>query len=190
MHPRKLSALRTDLHESLRHGQIDPAQLSPFQRVVLTTDGTLTELLEAYLFEKIHLLKLAERVVLTTQEIPALDLPVGREVIERKILLQGQLTKTNWLYAESIIVPDRLDEKFKEKLLQSQAPIGKLWLEYKVETFKEIIASTREPAKDLASYFQINRQDNLLGRTYVVFSNRQPIMMITEKFPESYFVQF
>ncbi len=44
--------LRSDLHESLTHSHIDPSRLSTFQRILLTTDGTVTEILEAYLFER------------------------------------------------------------------------------------------------------------------------------------------
>lgn len=181
--------LRPDLHESLTHSDIDPSLLSTFQRILLTTDGTVTEILEAYLFEKIYVVKLSEKPVLLAQDIPDLDLKVGSPVIERRILLQGKISMSNWIYAESIIVPDRLDENYRERLLKSQEPIGKLWLEHRVETFKEIIDSAYEVAGDLADYFKIKRENRLFSRTYRVFSNHQPIMMITEKFPESYFMK-
>ena len=57
-----------------------------------------------------------------------------------------------------------------------------------METFKEIIDLSQEPAGDLSEYFQINQDEKLFSRTYRVFSQGQPIMMITEKFPESYFI--
>ena len=186
----RTDSLRTDLHKSLRQSQIEPTQLSPFQRVILTTDGTLTDMLEAYLFEGICLIKLSEGIVSADHDIPALHLSCGSKVLERKILLQGEVTKSNWIYAESVIVLDRLEEEFRHKLLYSQTPIGKLWLEYRIETFKEIIASIREPAQEIAHYFHMHENDYLLCRTYCVFSNHQPIMMITEKFPEHYFIEF
>ena len=91
--------------------------MSIFQRIILTTDGTLTEILEAYLFEKINLVKLSEGTVLLTNPVKTLDLEVGQEVIERKVLLQGKISRKNWIYAESLIVPDRLEEKYRERLL-------------------------------------------------------------------------
>ena len=42
---------------------IDAGRLAPLQRVLLITDGTLTEILEAYLLEPIELVKISERVV-------------------------------------------------------------------------------------------------------------------------------
>lgn len=181
--------MRNDLHRSLTRSHINPCDLSPFQRIILTTDGTLTDILEAYLFEAIQINKLSEGLVSITQDIPTLELKKGSEVIDRKILLQGKISRKNFIYAESIIVPERLDEKFKTSLLKSQIPIGRLWQEHKMETFKEIVDSGKEPANELSSYFNIQMEDNILFRSYRLFNNRMPIMIITEKFPESYFLK-
>ena len=180
-------ASRPELEESLKKSHIDPAKLSVFQRIILTTDGTLTEILEAYLSEKIRLVKLSEIIEPVTQNISLLDINCGQEVIARKILLRGKISRNNWVYAESILVPDRLDEKLKNGLLVSQEPMGRLWLEHRLETFKEIVDSAREPAEDLADYFKIEKSDKLLSRTYRVFSGRRPIILITEKFPETFY---
>ena len=181
--------MRHDLHQSLTRSHIDPSKLSTFQRILLTTDGTLTEILEAYLLEKIQVVKLSEGLVSITRDLPQLELKRGSEVIERKILLQGKISRKNFIYAESILVPDRLDDNFKDELLKSKTPLGRLWLEHKIETFKEIVDSSKELAANLSAYFPINNEDNMLSRSYRVFSKRQPIMMITEKFPESYFLK-
>jgi chorismate-pyruvate lyase len=181
--------MRSDLDKSLARSHIEPSKLSPFQRILLTTDGTLTEILEAYLFEPLLIVKLSEEIILTTQDIPPLDLKSGSEVIERKVLLQGKISRKNFIYAESRLVADRLELKFRDELLKSQIPMGRLWLEHKIETFKEIIDSSQELAEDLSNYFKIQREDRMLSRTYRVFSNHQPIMMITEKFPERYFLK-
>ena len=181
--------MRHDLHQSLTRSHIDPSKLSTFQRILLTTDGTLTEILEAYLLEKIQVVKLSEGLVSITRDLPQLELKRGSEVIERKILLQGKISRKNFIYAESILIPDRLDDNFKNELLKSKTPLGRLWLEHKIETFKEIVDSSKELAANLSAYFPINNEDDMLSRSYRVFSKRQPIMMITEKFPESYFLK-
>ena len=177
-----------DSDESFTGSRIHLSDLSVFQKILLTTDGTLTEILEIYLSEKIHVIKLSEDFVSATPDILPLNIRKGREVIERKILLQGKVSRKNWLYAESVIVLDRLDVKFRHGLIKSKIPIGKLWQEHKIETFKEIIRYNREAAGHLAGYFKIREEDRLLCRTYRVFSNREPIMMITEKFPDCYYL--
>lgn len=186
--PTNTPLYRPDLEESLSHSNIDPIRLSVFQRMILIADGTLTEMLEVYLAEKIHLVKLSEQMFAIPEDNTALDIPAGTEVIERKILLQGKISRNNWIYAKSLLVPSRLDPHFRDRLLQSREPMGRLWLEHKLETFKEIIDTAREPALDIADHFKIHPEDRLLSRTYRIFSNRQPIIMITEKFPESYFL--
>lgn len=180
--------MRTDLQQTLDRSHIEPAELSTFQRILLTTDGTVTDILEAYLFEQIRIVKLSEELVLLGQDIPTMGLQEGTEVILRKVLLQGKISRRNFVYAESIVVPERLDENFRQALLETKTPIGKLWFEQKVETFKEILDSSKERAEDLSQFFNIEPSDRLLSRTYRVVTNRKSVMMITEKFPESYFL--
>ena len=181
--------MRTDLQDTLIRSHIEPSDLSVFQRILLTTDGTLTDILEAYLFEQIRIVKLSEKLVLLDQDILPIELKKGTEVIARKILLQGKISRKNFVYAESIIVPERLDKQFKQALLETKTPIGKIWFEQRVETFKEILETSKESAEGLSTYFGIEPSDNLLSRTYQVVTNRKPVMMITEKFPESYFLK-
>ena len=145
-------------------------------------------MLEAYTLEQINVVKLSEGLVSTVKEIPALNLQKGTQVIERKILLQGKISRKNYLYAESIIVPERLEQKFQDALLKSETPIGKLWLQYKVETFKEIVETGKEPIEKLGDYFITEKEGKMLFRTYRVFSGQKLVMMITEKFPEMSFL--
>ena len=176
-----------NLHKTSHHGSIDLFALSALQKILLTTDGTLTKILEAYLSEEIQMVKLSERSTFIAQDIPLLELKRRSEVIERKILLQGKVSKKNVLYAESILVPERLDKHFREELLKSEIPLGKLMLAHWMETFKEIMTSGKEPSNGLSAFFQISHGDKLLSRTYRLSHHCKPIMLITEKFPESYF---
>jgi chorismate-pyruvate lyase/acyl carrier protein len=179
--------MRQDLDRSLIKRSINPLTLSAFQRILLTTDGTLTEILEAFAGESIRVVKLFQEVCVLDQAVSALELPWGASVLRRKILLQGRMSLVNFIYAESIIALDRLDEGVRNGLLQSQKPIGLLILERRIETFKEIVDCGREPAGSLADYFPIAPDAAILSRTYRMITNAQPIMLITEMFPESYF---
>ncbi|TGO03141.1 4-hydroxybenzoate synthetase [Candidatus Thiomargarita nelsonii] len=150
--------MRNDLQQSLNRSHIDPSALSTFQRILLTTDGTVTDMLESYFSEQIP------------QDIPVMHLKKGTEVIDREILLRGRISRKNYIYAESIVVIDRLDEDFRNELLKTKTPIGKLWLEHRIESFKEIVDSGKEPAPEkLAHYFRIEPNINLLFRTYCGF---------------------
>lgn len=181
------SLFRNDLQESLSRNHILPSALSTFQRILLTTDGTVTDILESYLFEQIRVIKLSEKLVSLDKELPSVDLKSGAEIILRKVLLQGKISRKNAIYAESIVVPGNMEEKFRRALLETKVPIGKIWFEQKVETFKEILDSKKELAGELANYFDIEPSDEMFSRTYRVVTNNKPVLIITEKFPESYF---
>ena len=174
-------------HEYHVLGELVLEELSPLQRIFLIADGTLTKLLEVSLDEQMRIVKLKEEVFFAPSPIAELNAAAGERLIERKILLQGQLTGRSWLYADSVIALDRLEPEFQDKLLNSHIPIGKLWIEHRVETFKEIIGARREPAGELATHFQLDADAVLLSRIYRVFCGRIPVMLITEKFPAQYF---
>lgn len=181
--------IKADLQKALNRVHVNPSSLSVFQKILLTTNGTVTDILEAYLFEQIQLVKLSENLVDINYDLPTVQIKKGERALEREILLKGKISRRNFIYANSIIFVDNLDERFKNELLNTKTPIGKLWFEQKVETFKEIIDSGKEPAQGLANYFCIKPKDNILFRTYSVYSQGKPSMIITEKFPESYFLE-
>ncbi|MDJ0534524.1 MAG: chorismate pyruvate-lyase family protein [Xenococcaceae cyanobacterium MO_207.B15] len=161
--------------------------LNGFQRMLIKANGTVTAMLEAYLSEPIQVVKLSENIATMKLEFPNIKLNSEEQVIARKVLLQGKMSGGNFIYADSLILINNLDERFRNQLLNTNIPIGKLWTEHKVETFKEIIESGIEPANELSNYFCIDPKENLLFRTYSVSSQGKINMIITEKFPESYF---
>jgi chorismate-pyruvate lyase len=182
-----IGMLRIDLQDSLLQTALDPRKMSSFQRILLTTDGTVTEILEAQLWEAIQIVKLYQDMISTEIAIPYLDITAGTKVLIRKVLLRGKCSHKNYIYAESITLPDRLDPKIREELLSTQKPIGRIMLEARTETFREILACKLESIGDISQYYDLPDDEKLISRTYRIFSNGQAIMLITEKFPESYF---
>ena len=183
--PKEDQTIRGDLPTSTHYA--GAPDLSGFQRILLKANGTVTALLEAYSSEPIQVVKLSENLAKMELEFPNIKLNKEEQVIVRKVLLQGKISRRNFIYADSLILIDNLDERFSHQLLNTKTPIGKLWSEQKVEIFKEIIDSGKEPANELSNYFSIEPEENLLFRTYSVFSQGKITMIITEKFPERYF---
>jgi len=173
----------------------DPAildGLSRFQRILLITDGTVTELLEHYLEEDIEIHKILE----CTESDASMILPRHRRfaqgyadaILRREVLLWGRRTTKNWLYAQSTILLEHLDDAFREDLLRTQTPIGKLWKKHRSETHKAIVEIERHEAGDAARHFDISPADPLITRTYGVYSNRRLVMLISERFPLDFFL--
>ena len=179
--------LRIDLQTSIAQSNLDLRELSSFQRILMTTDGTVTEILEAQLWESIQIIKLYQDLVTLDTAVPYLDVEPQSQALIRKVILRGKSSHKNHIYAESIIIPERLDDKLKDGLLNFQKPIGLLMLEDRLETFREILSCKMELAEEVAQHFDIAPESNLVSRTYRIFANRLPIMLITEKFPETSF---
>lgn len=168
----------------------DPAEhadLSLVQKILLATDGTVTRILEACSGEPMHLVKLNQAVVPWASADPALGVSEGDEVISRRILLEGEESGRTYLYAESLIVPERLHPRLRHGLFHSDAPIGWLLWHNRIETVRELLRWGVGPADSCAQYFEIDPGEPVVSRTYRVISQRQPIMLITEKFPASSF---
>lgn len=164
-----------------------PMKLSVLQRILLTTDGRVTDIIQAYSNESIYAVKLSQEVETLVEPIPVLEITNKHQILRRKVLLRGKKSQTNFLYADSLLVSDRFDKKIKDDLILSDKPIGKLILDYKIETYREILNWGIEQAESIAEYFQIDTQATVINRTYRIFAYHSPIMLITEKFPASYF---
>lgn len=166
----------------------DGFPLSVFQQILLTTDGTVTNILQAYAGEPITLVRLSQSVLESATDIPELGPVPVNGVMERSVILQGSRSETNLLSADSRIALDRLHPRVREGLLYTNEPIGRLLATNRIETFREFISWNPEPAGTCASHFGIDQGDTVLSRTYRILSQHEPIMAITEKFPATSFL--
>ena len=164
-----------------RAGLDDWGTLTTLQRMLLACDGTLPDMVEAAFGEPIRLIKLAVDTMPSSETVPELDLKAGSLVMRRQVMLQGESTGVNYVYAESLIAVDALPPAFRDALLHSDAPLGRLWVEHQLETRKEILRVSRIP--DAAPRFGPAGAHGQLARSYRVFSSGRPIMLISEYFP-------
>jgi chorismate-pyruvate lyase len=155
--------------------------LSVLQKVLLITDGTVTQLLEIYSGEKISVRKLEHALV--TGAPPALGVSATEPVLSRRILLMGAARP--YMYAHSWLVPSRMPRGMQEAILQTDTPIGQLWKAARLETFREIIDFRRERDSEVAALFGVDSA--LLSRTYLISAGGAPLGLITEQFPVTYF---
>lgn len=167
---------------------VDLERLAPFQRVLLATDGTVTDILCAYTGQKISVVKLVHSVVRLTGAVAGyLEIDASERVLLRRILLQGETDRRNYIYGESLLLPQRLNRQLRTDLFATRKPIGQLINEARLETRREILGCGLEPAGALGEHFGIHGRATLIARTYRVFVQRRAVMLITEKFPRSLF---
>lgn len=157
--------------------------LTRLQKILMTTDGTVTHILEAWSGERIRVEKLEHTEVMATIDDPVLGMSGPEMVIRRIILLQGAVSGQNYLYADSVMLPDRFDAGLAERLRSTDEPVGRLMVEARLETFREVLHCGQEPAGACAVHFCVDPASPLLVRTYLVILHSRPVMRITEKFP-------
>ncbi|MFZ0256872.1 MAG: chorismate pyruvate-lyase family protein [Gammaproteobacteria bacterium] len=179
--------LRPDLQVALLNSGINLQKLSSYQRILLTTDGTLTDILEAYVWEPIEIVKLMQENLTVPKAIPHLDIATHTEVLHREVLLRGTRSAKNYLHATSLLVLDRLDPDLREDLITTQEPLGKLMIQARLETFREIVRCSLQKAVDMGKFFGEPPDSELISRTYRIFTRSRPFILITESFPGSYF---
>ena len=161
--------------------------LTRFQRMLLGTDGTVTHLLEDYADEPIEVVKLLQELDATTDGDAPLRVSVSDKVLRRRVVLRGARTKQNLLYAEAVVVLGRVDQAFVDGLVGTDKPIGALLAEHRTETLREILHVDREAAGPCGVHFGIDATAELISRTYRIVARQRPIILITEKFPPTFF---
>jgi chorismate-pyruvate lyase len=156
--------------------------LGRLSRILLASDGTLTDTVEAAMLEPIGLSRLHVGTAPLPAAMDVLDLDAGARVMERRILLYGQTSGRNFVYAESFLALDRFPAAFGRALTELDTPIGRLWAEHRLEGRKELLEASCAPASPrLAAYFPASA--DLVMRRYRMISGGKPVMLIAEYFP-------
>jgi chorismate-pyruvate lyase len=161
--------------------ELDDLGLSLFQRMLLITDGAVTPLLEMYAGERIEAVKLSQVV-----EKGHCGSSIDRTLV-RRVLLRGGVSRVNLLYAETTVFLDRIDGRILQGLLETNTPIGRLLLDARTETFREVLKCGSEPAGARARYFHVPEHSPMIFRTSRIWSAGALVMIITERFPETQF---
>jgi chorismate-pyruvate lyase len=165
---------------------VDLGQLDLLQRLLLTTDGTVTQFLATSMEEQIEAVCLSQHVRGAGEERRMLALRPGQRVIDRRALLRGTVTGRNYLYGQSAIALGRVPRAVRHGLLHGDSPIGLLLRQHRTETFREILWRGTLPACEAARHFLLADGSPLLARRYRVWIDHRPAMLITELFPHAY----
>lgn len=163
-------------------------EIGLLQRILLTTDGTVTHILEAFMGEPVEVVKISQTVGPCDPADRLNALAPREQVMRRSVMLRGQWSGRNLLHGDSVIAYDRVPPPIRTALLTTGKGIGRLLFEHQLETFREIVGWGEEPAGPLAAPLGLEADAVLLFRTYRIMCLCRPIMWITEKFPASTFI--
>ncbi len=156
--------------------------LSPVQKILLTTDGSITRIFEALTGEEVSVDTEKREVIPADDEIAnVLKIEPGDEVNFRVVNLKN--SKGVLVHATSYAPLKRIPDEFKNKIMKADVPIGKIMSELKIEARREIVScSVVHADKRLADLFDVPENSNLLQRNYNIIHKGKVLLNITEIF--------
>jgi beta-ribofuranosylaminobenzene 5'-phosphate synthase len=179
-----------DLKASLDTIERDVGHLSPFQKFLLGTDGSVTQILEAVTGHPVSIRTLVQEIVPADAETAGrLSIRQGESVNHRVVELKDAQTGSVLIYAVSETPLSRLSPEFKEDLMKADIPIGRIISRHKIEARREILTARVTPADDTTGpLFSVCKNEPLLSRDYRIIHRQKPLIYITEQFPYNRFL--
>lgn len=165
-------------------------RLSPVQKFLLGTDGSVTQLLEAITGHPVAVATLEQKVVPAGEAVAGrLGIRAGEHVNHRVVELKNADTGEVLMYAVSDTPLARLSPEFKDDLMRADIPIGKIISRHHIEARREILSAGVKPADGAtAPLFAICQNEPLLSRDYRIIHKGEPLIYITEQFPYNRFL--
>jgi len=160
-------------------------RLSPMQKILIGTDGSVTNLLEMASGHPITITTRVQEIVAADGEAAvALDIDPGEEVNYRIVELKDSVTGEVLIYAVSRTPLRRLAPEFRQDLMRADIPIGRILRNHRIESRREITdARIIQAGTDLARTFNVHRCESMLSRKYRIIHREEPLITIEEVFP-------
>lgn len=150
------------------------AQLPPFLRALLVTDGTVTKILEAYFWEPVEVRTLEQDFWTAERPVDWLKVRTGDNILIRLAHLQGIDSGRTYAEAFSVIRPDLIPASFRQRLIDREIGIGVLIRDSGLESYREVMEiGIDHPDPGEEHVF----------RTYRIIIAGAPVILITESFP-------
>ena len=157
--------------------------LTPFQRALMTIDGTVTKFIEAYTMEPVQVTRISQSEQPLEKDHTWLEVEKDSPVTVREVYLHGEYSQTVHAYAVTLIVPDAINTSVDKGLKTQGGSVGRLLRSSKMETYREVLWYGRQQFDSLPKPLELFNGKEFLSRTYRIISEGKPIMMINENFP-------
>ena len=161
-------------------------KLSNTQKILLTTDGSITAILDV-LYGKISLSTIDQHFEVADESHAKLvNVDEGTEINFREVIMHRN--NKPLIYAVSHIPLSRCSKEICADLIRADIPIGRILKNYKLESRREVNNITIEKPDDKIKEL-FNTDEDILTRDYVIINNEEILMWIKEMFPISYFTE-
>ena len=175
--------MRTEIALILRGKGHEFFSLPLAARLLLVTDGTVTELLEAMVMEPLELGYKRQAVDRTANHPAILNKSQTDECLHRIITLRGGETGTDWLYAESVILHKLLSPMAQSMLIEEKLPIGIILNDQTSDNHRRIVDCGISTYAAAANHLNLDSKYAFTYRVYQIMVGDDLIMSISEWFP-------
>ena len=161
-------------------------QLSNTQKILLTTDGSITAILDV-LYGKISLFTIDQHFEPADEfHAKLVEVSEGEKINFREVIMhQGGKPL---IYAISHIPLSRCGSEICADLIRADIPIGRILKTHDIESRREIRnINIEKPNDKLKELF--NCDEDMLTRDYVIINNDEILMWIKEVFPVTHFTE-
>lgn len=175
--------MEQNIFDSIEKIEKNAGKLSSAQKILLTTDGSVTAILDV-LKGHVDINTLVQEFVPADKEMAEnLDIDEGETVNYRVVVIKSNQPL---IYALSLVPLKRLDNDFKEDLIRADIPIGRILKKHNIESRREIKSVYVEDAnEELADIFKTTSP--MLSRTYNIIHHGEILIWLKETFPYSLF---
>jgi beta-ribofuranosylaminobenzene 5'-phosphate synthase len=164
-------------------------RLSPVQKMLLGTDGSVTCLLEVVTGSPVEIETLVQKVVAADELVSReLEVELGDEVNYRVVKLKNSATGETLIHATSFTPLKRLEDRFRTDLMRADVPIGTILKKHRIESRRDVLrARVLRDEVEMNRIFNVFSKEPMLSRDYKIIRHGQPLMAITETFPYNNF---
>ena len=179
-----------DIAQSLNEIERQVGRLSPMQKFLLGTDGSVTQILEAITGNPVVIETRVQKIIdadPATAERLGIDQgdPVNYRIVAIKTAAGGEVL----IYAISYTPIGRLSPEFKDDLMKADIPIGRIIQNHRIEARREILTAGVAPAsEETGRIFSLCGREPLLSRQYRIIHDGKPLIFIEEQFPYNRFL--
>jgi beta-ribofuranosylaminobenzene 5'-phosphate synthase len=183
----KPSPLKID--EEIERLEEAVGRLSPVQKMLLGTDGSVTCLLEVVTGSPVEIETLVQKVVSADETVSReLEVELGDEVNYRVVKLKNSVSGETLIHATSFTPLKRLEDRFRSDLMRADIPIGTILKKHRIESRRDLLrVRALKDAGEMNGIFNVFSKEPMLSRDYKIIRHGQPLMAITETFPYNNF---
>ncbi len=172
-------------------GKLEEAvgRLSPVQKMLLGTDGSVTCLLEVVTGSPVEIETIVQKVM-AADEATARELEIdpGDDVNYRVVKLKSSASGETLIHATSRTPIKRLEDRFRADLMRADVPIGTILKKHRIESRRDLLrVRSLEDGEEMRGIFKVFSTEPMLSRDYKIIRHERPLMSITETFPYNKF---